>query len=123
MPFVNRSRPLGARFFRESGTELVALLANDFIRYDDATLGRQELDIPQARADQVIEPDGMANDFRGKAAMIKGPGGGFVPQSRETRVGWPDQVSVTMSLQAFEYLPGHNAVLRWQVLFETACHL
>ena len=49
------------------GAELPALLPNGFVRHDDAALGQQILDIPEAQAVSVIQPDGVADDYRRKA--------------------------------------------------------
>ena len=45
------------------GAELPAPLPNSFVRHDDAAFGQQILDIPEAQAVSVVEPDGMADDF------------------------------------------------------------
>ena len=47
--------------------ELPAPLPNSFVRHDDAAFGQQILDIPEAQAVSVIQPDGVADDFRRKA--------------------------------------------------------
>ena len=49
------------------GAELPAPLPNSFVRHDDAAFGQQILDIPEAQAVSVIQPDGVADDFRRKA--------------------------------------------------------
>ena len=49
------------------GAELPAPLPNRFVRHDDAAFGQQILDIPEAQAVSVIQPDGVADDFRRKA--------------------------------------------------------
>ena len=48
------------------GAELPAPLPNSFVRHDDAAFGQQILDIPEAQAVSVIQPDGVADDFRRK---------------------------------------------------------
>ena len=40
---------------------------NRFVRHDDAAFGQQILDIPEAQAVSVIQPDGVADDFRRQA--------------------------------------------------------
>ena len=61
------------------GAELPAPLPNGFVRHDDAAFGQQILDIPEAQAVSVVEPDGMADDF-GRKAMPKVAGPGvFIP--------------------------------------------
>ena len=59
---VNVQEPLGV-----IGAELPAPLPNSFVRHDDAAFGQQILDIPEAQAVSVIQPDGVADDFRRKA--------------------------------------------------------
>jgi len=47
--------------------ELPAPLPNGFVRHDDASLGQQVLDIPEAQTVSVVQPDGVADDVRRKA--------------------------------------------------------
>ena len=49
------------------GAELSAPLPNGFVRHDDAAFGKEILDIPEAQAVSVVEPDGVADDVRRKA--------------------------------------------------------
>jgi hypothetical protein len=35
------------------------------VGHDDTTLGQEHLDIAQAEAEYVVEPDGVADDLRG----------------------------------------------------------
>ena len=49
------------------GAELPAPLPNSFVRHDDAAFRQEILDIPEAQAVSVIQPDGVADDFRRKA--------------------------------------------------------
>ena len=48
-------------------TELPAPLPDGFVRHDDSSFGKQILDIPEAHAVSVVEPHGVADDFRRKA--------------------------------------------------------
>ena len=52
---------------RVVGAELPAPLPHGFVRHDDAPLGKEILDIPEAQAVSVIEPYGVADDGRRKA--------------------------------------------------------
>ena len=52
---------------RVVGAELPAPLPHGFVRHDDAPLGKEILDIPEAQAVSVVEPDGVADDVRRKA--------------------------------------------------------
>ena len=49
------------------GAELPAPLPNGFVRHDEASLGKEILDIPEAQAVSVVQPDGVADDYRRKA--------------------------------------------------------
>ena len=49
------------------GAELPAPLPNSFVRHDDAAFGQQILDIPEAQAVSVIQPDGVADDFQAES--------------------------------------------------------
>ena len=70
------------------GAELPAPLPNGFVRHDEASLGQEILDIPEAQAVSVIQPDGVADDVRRKA-MPKVAGSssvhpGIVPRGQLT---------------------------------------
>ena len=52
------------------GAEFPAPLPNGFVRHDDSSFGKQILNIPEAHAVSVAEPDGMADDV-GRKAMPK----------------------------------------------------
>ena len=60
------------------GAEFPAPLPTGFVRHDDASFGQQILNIPEALAVSVVEPDGMADDV-GRTAMPKGAGPASVP--------------------------------------------
>ena len=47
---------------RVVGAELPAPLPNGFVRHDDASFGQQVLNIPEAQAVAVVEPDGVTDD-------------------------------------------------------------
>ena len=70
------------------GAELPAPLPNGFVRHDDAAFGQQILNIPEAHAVSVVQPDGVADDFR-REAMPKVAGSsrvhlGIVPRGELT---------------------------------------
>ena len=70
------------------GAELPAPLPNGFVGHDDSSSGQQILDIPEAQAVSVIQPDGVADDFR-RQAMPKVAGSsnvhpGIVPRGELT---------------------------------------
>ena len=50
--------------------EFLAPASNSLIGDDDATLGQRKLNISQAEAEHVIEPDSMRDDRDGKAVAV-----------------------------------------------------
>jgi hypothetical protein len=50
--------------------ELLAPAPHSLIGDDDAPLGQKKLNVPQAKAEHVIQPDGMADDLGGKAVAV-----------------------------------------------------
>ena len=67
----------------DTGAERPAPLANGFVGHDDSSFGQQILNIPEAHAVSVGEPDGLADDVGRKAMpMVAGPASvhpGIVP--------------------------------------------
>ena len=55
-------------FGRTSGTSAPA--PHRLIGNDDAPLSQKEFNVPQAEAEHVIQPDGMADDLGGKAVAV-----------------------------------------------------
>ena len=49
------------------GADLPTPLPNGFVRHDDASFGKQILDIPEAHTVSVVQRHGEADDFRRKA--------------------------------------------------------
>ena len=70
------------------GAELPAPLPHGFVRHDDAAFRQQILDIPEAQVVSVVEPHGVADDFRRKAmAKVAGSSSlhtGIVPRGELT---------------------------------------
>ena len=52
---------------RVVGAERPAPLSHGFVRHDDSSLGQQILNIPEAQAVSVVNPDGVADDVGWKA--------------------------------------------------------
>jgi hypothetical protein len=48
------------------GTELLTPLPDGFVADDDPTLGQKILNISEAQAEAVVEPDGLTDNFRGE---------------------------------------------------------
>jgi hypothetical protein len=44
-------------------TEVLTPESNRLIRHDDSTFGEKILDIPEAQAETMVSPDGIADDF------------------------------------------------------------
>src|SRR4029077_9189885 len=70
VPLVPWSWPGAAKTVREALGGLPAPAPHRFIGDDDAPLGQKELNVPQAEAEHVIQPDGMADDLGGKAVAV-----------------------------------------------------
>ncbi len=66
IPRISRARPASAQSPGEFGAELAAPMADAFVGDQHTTLGEDELDIPQAQAEQVIQPYCVADDLGGK---------------------------------------------------------
>gem|GEM_PF-6108627 len=65
-------RPAATKIVGEGGAELQAPSADALIRDDDAALGQQQFDIPEAQAEHVIEPYGVADEVcREPVAMVR----------------------------------------------------
>ena len=45
-------------------TELPVPLRDRFVRHDDSSLGKQSFDLSEAQTELIIDPDGVADDFR-----------------------------------------------------------
>ena len=77
-----RSWPAASQAVGEAGRELLTPASHGLVGDDDATLGQDQLDIPQAEAEDMVEPDGVADDLGRKPMTV-------------IRVGWCHAVSLT----------------------------
>ena len=77
MPLITGPRAEAARAVGEALAELPTPSPNCLIGDDNATLGRRKLNISRAEAKHVIQPDGVADDFGGKAMPIVRVGRGL----------------------------------------------
>ena len=77
MPLVSRPWSAASQSARESLAELLAPLTNRLIGDDDATFSQQQLNIPQAEAEHVIQPDCVADDLGRKAVAVVWVGWGL----------------------------------------------
>ena len=58
------------KLFRIFRPESIAPLPNGFIRDGYSTFGQKVFNISQAQAETMVEPDGVTNNFRGKAVTL-----------------------------------------------------
>ena len=73
VPRVARLRSASAQPPGEVGTELKAPMPNAFMGHHDATFRQDQLDITQAEAEDVIQPDRVADDLgRKPVSWIRG---------------------------------------------------
>ena len=74
VPGVTRLRPSPAQLPGEVAAELQAPLPDALVGDDHAPLGQDQLDIAQAEAEHVVQPDGVADDLGREA--VPGVAGG-----------------------------------------------
>jgi hypothetical protein len=75
VPFVAWSRPASSQPIGETRGEFLAPASHRLIGDDDATLSEDQLNIPQALAEHVVQPDRVADDLGGKPMAV-------------VRIGW-----------------------------------
>ena len=61
---------------------------------DNATFGQEQLDIPQAEAEHMVQPDSVADDHRREAMAVVGRG--EVSYRHCCQISLPDPVTATM---------------------------
>ena len=72
MSLVSRPRSTPTQFVGEACAELQAPLPNALIGDDHTTFGQKKFDIPEAQANDVIEPDRVADQlYREAVAMVR----------------------------------------------------
>jgi hypothetical protein len=67
VPDVAWPRPALAQLGREISPEAETPAADALVADDNALLGQDQLDVAQAQAEQVVEPDGVLDDLGGEA--------------------------------------------------------
>ena len=87
VPLVSRARSAASQAAREDLAKLLAPLTNRLIANNDATFSQEQLNIPRAEAEHVIQPDGVADYLGGKAMAV-------------ARVGWQFHAASLAGLQA-----------------------
>jgi HAD superfamily hydrolase (TIGR01509 family) len=70
VPLVARSRPASPQAVGETRGEFLAPASHRLVGDDDATLGEDQLNIPQAQAEHVVQPDRVADNLRWKAVAV-----------------------------------------------------
>src|SRR5271166_3524946 len=70
VPFVSWPGPAAAQTAGKCLAELLAPAPDRLIGSDNASFSQEQLDIPQAEVEHVIQPDGLADDLGGKAMAV-----------------------------------------------------
>src|SRR3712207_4400917 len=85
VPGVARLRSTPAQLPGELGTEPLAPLPDALVADYDAPLSQDQLDVPKAEAEQVVEPDRVADDLSSPAPRLSG-----TPRRRTVSAGGVD---------------------------------
>ena len=87
----------GAQAVGETRSELLAPASHRLVGDDDTALGQDQLDIAQAEAEHVVQPDGMADDLGGEPMTVVWVGWRLHAASLVRSPGIaPEPVTVTM---------------------------
>ncbi len=82
MPRITETTLSLLQFPRIGWPKLSAPLTNGLIRDGDAPVGEEFFDLTEAEAEPMVQPDGVANNFRRKAmAVVAGLFGFHAAQS------------------------------------------
>jgi hypothetical protein len=74
VPLVPWPRPVAAQAVGETRTEFLAPASHRLVGDDNAALSQEQLNIPQAEAEHVIQPDRIADDLGGEPVAVVGIG-------------------------------------------------
>jgi hypothetical protein len=74
VPGVFGPRSAAAQPFGKRGAELLAPVSDAFVGDHDAPFGRDQLDITQAEAENMIQPNGMPGELGREAMTVIGVG-------------------------------------------------
>jgi hypothetical protein len=74
VPRISRAQPAPVQPSGEVAAEFRAPEPNALVAHDDAAFGKNQLDVTQAEAEHVIQPNCLADDLRRKAMAGKGGG-------------------------------------------------
>jgi hypothetical protein len=70
MPLIARARSPATQAAREALAELLAPAADGLVGHKHAALGQDQLDVTQAQAEHMVQPDSMRNDLGRKAMAV-----------------------------------------------------
>jgi hypothetical protein len=70
MPLVPRPGPSTSQAIREGLAEFLAPSANGLIRDNNASFSQEQLNVPQAETEDVMQPDRMTDNLGGKAMTV-----------------------------------------------------
>jgi hypothetical protein len=74
VPLVARPGATAAQPISKALAEFLAPASHRLVGDDNAAISQKQLDIPQAEAECMIQPYGMADDLRGEAMAVAGVG-------------------------------------------------
>jgi len=86
VPLVSRLWPAAAKVVGEAPAEFLAPTSNGLKGDDNTTFSQEQLNIPQAEVEHMIQPDSMADDLGGKAMTV-------------VRIGWRLHAASLLDLQ------------------------
>ena len=81
VPLVPWPRALAAQAVGETRTEFLAPASHRLVGDDNAALSQEQLNIPQAEAEHVVQPDSVADDLGGEPVAVVGIGWRLHPAS------------------------------------------
>ena len=74
VPLVPWPRPAAAQAVGETRTEFLAPASHRLVGDENAALSQEQLNIPQAEAEHVVQPDSVADDLGGEPVAVVGIG-------------------------------------------------
>ena len=74
VPLIPWPRPAAAQAVGETRTEFLAPASHRLVGDDNASLSQEQLNIPQAEAEHVVQPDSVADDLGGEPMAVVGIG-------------------------------------------------
>src|ERR1700722_2523801 len=74
VPLVPWPRPAAAQAVGETRTEFLAPALHRLVGDDNGALSQEQLNIPQAEAEQVVQPDSVADGLDGEPVAVVGIG-------------------------------------------------